>query len=115
MSRPQPTTPGFYDEIEDEVDGGDPPEKCRHGRYLYCDSCIAATHMLAVAIGRHDGAMLIADKLRHAVGALFAKGHDDEARQLREYLRDIERLAKEYADRADEERERQGIIKRGKR
>ena len=89
--------------------------KCRHGRYLRCDECVDAAHVLAVAIGRHDGASWAALALKDAVGKLFADGKDDEARTLREHQRALDRLAKEYGEKADEERERQGIIKRGKR
>lgn len=111
----KPSTPSFYDEIVAEVGGGDPPKKCRHGLYLYCDECRTDTHMLAAAIGRHDGASWAALALKDAVGKLFADGKDEEARALREHMRALERQAQEYGEKANELREQQGIIKRGKR
>ena len=108
-------TPSFYDEIVAEVGGGDLPRKCRHGHYLHCGECRTETHTLAAAIGRHDGASWAALALKDAVGKLFADGKDDEARSLREHMRTLERQAEQYAGKADELREQQGILKRGRR
>ena len=115
MTMGKTTAPSFYDEIVAEVGGGDPPKKCQHGSYLHCDECAAATHVLAAAIGRHDGAVTAALALKDAVGKLFADGKDDEARSLREHMRALERQAERYSEQADEIREQQGILKRGRR
>jgi hypothetical protein len=106
--------PSFFDEIVAEVGEGGPPEKCRHGFYLHCETCLGETHALASAIGRHDGAGAAVLSLKAAVGKLFADGKDNEAWCLREHTRAIEEQAKRYAEAADELREQRGILKRRK-
>lgn len=105
---------GAYDEAMVEL-GESMLVKCRHGHYLRCDECVDATHALAIAIGRHEGAVLAAQALKDATGRLFADGKDEEARLLREHMRTLERQAERYSEQADEIREQQGIIKRGRR
>jgi len=101
-------TPSFYDAIVAEVGTGDPPKKCRHQRYLWCEECRTESWSLGSVIGRQEGLNTAAHELRLAVGKLFADGKDGEAAMLRTYMRKIEDLAKETGEHADEIREQQG-------
>lgn len=75
-----------FDEIVAEVGAGDPPEKCKHGKYLACEECSAESWVIARRSGYDDGIRSAAKFMRDMSGEAFADGRDDEARLIRRIM-----------------------------
>ena len=98
MARAEPhqilLTP-FEQTIIEEVREND-PEKCSHGKYLWCEECNTRSYESGQDTGFEAAGRVTAKVLGDVASALFLQGKDEQARAVRDLLSKAEEAFKDY-------------------